>query len=74
MSHECERCRCTHAPPKLAYSVAETCDSIGITRPTLYKLIADGRLRSVKIGTRRIITADSLNELLNNDTEARRSS
>lgn len=48
---------------KLGYSVAETCASLGITRPTMYRLLADGRLRSIKIGRRRIITADSLTEL-----------
>lgn len=34
---------------KLAYSIDETCTALGITKPTLYKLIASGKLRTVKM-------------------------
>lgn len=54
----------TESTPKLAYSILETCAALGITRPTLYKLISDGRLRTVTIGTRRLIPATELDRLL----------
>ncbi len=56
------------ATPKLAYSVLESCAALGITRPTLYGLIADGRLRTIKVGARRLIPATELHRLLAGDT------
>ena len=55
----------TTAVPRQAFSIAETCAMLNITRPTVYKLLGEGRLRSVKIGTRRLIVGDSITELLN---------
>jgi excisionase family DNA binding protein len=48
----------------MAYSIAETCEAIGVTRPTLYKLIAEARLRTVKVGTRRLVPATEIERLL----------
>ena len=53
--------------PKLAYSVREACAALGITHPTLYKLIAAGRLRSITVGDRRLIPATELDRLLAGD-------
>lgn len=51
---------------KLGYSISRTAFLLDLARPTIYKMIADGRLRSVKIGPRhRIVTTESINELLN---------
>lgn len=49
---------------KLVLSIAETCKALGITKPTLYKLINDGTLRTLKIGTRRVIRRAALDEML----------
>lgn len=54
----------TDPPPKLAFTIAEACQSIGISRSKLYELIGEGRLRTQKIGSRTIIPAGSLHDLI----------
>jgi excisionase family DNA binding protein len=49
---------------KLAYSVEEAREALGIGRATIYELINPGRLHSIKVGARRIIPASALAELL----------
>ena len=39
---------------KLLFTVPETCESLGISRSTLYALIRSGKLHTVKIGERGI--------------------
>jgi excisionase family DNA binding protein len=55
---------------KQGHSVTDTAAMLDVTRPTIYKLLAEGRLRSQKLGTRRIITAKSIDDLLNSWTPA----
>ena len=54
-----------NTPPikRIAYSVAEACGLIGISRSKLYQLIASGELGSKKIGRRRLIPAKDLDRL-----------
>ena len=49
-------------PPenKLAYSIDEFGQMTGICRATTYKEIASGDLQSMKVGRRRLISADSI--------------
>lgn len=49
---------------KLAISIDEASKSIGLGRSTIYDLINSGKLKSLKIGSRRIISIESLNEFL----------
>lgn len=49
-----------------AFSIAESCTRTTLSRPTIERLISTGKLRSVKIGRRRLIPADALDELLAN--------
>ena len=49
---------------KLVYSIDETLQELGIARATLYRFINSGELRTVRIGTRRLITATALHEFL----------
>ncbi|WP_081432260.1 excisionase family DNA-binding protein [Erythrobacter litoralis] len=42
---------------RIAFSVAETAEATGLGRTTIYSLIRDGKLRSVKAGNRRLIRA-----------------
>jgi excisionase family DNA binding protein len=44
--------------------VQDCCKAYGISRSTLYKLIAQGKLRSVLVGGRRLIPADAAEDLL----------
>ena len=47
-----------------AYRVDAAAQAYGLSRTTLYKLLSEGRLRSVLVGRRRLILRDSLDELL----------
>ena len=49
---------------KLAYSVEEACQTLGIGRALAYELIMSGRLHSIKVGARRLIPASALREFL----------
>jgi excisionase family DNA binding protein len=50
--------------PKLAYSIREACEASSLGKTTIYSLIAVGRLRTIRIGGRTIIPAESLHALL----------
>jgi excisionase family DNA binding protein len=45
---------------KLAYSVTEAGEMIGVCRRTVYELLTNGELRSVKIGRRRLVRHNDL--------------
>lgn len=49
---------------KLSFSVAETEYLSGLSRTNIYRLIAMGKLKTVKVGGRRLIPAQALRELL----------
>lgn len=49
---------------KLAYSIKEAADAVGLCRSSIYRLMATGELPSIKIGKRRLIAADVLNRLV----------
>ena len=49
---------------KFAYSVNEAIKILGLGRTTLYKLIASGLLKTVKIGGRRLIPRAAIEALL----------
>ncbi|GJD47019.1 hypothetical protein AFCDBAGC_4904 [Methylobacterium cerastii] len=48
------------SPEKLAYTVPEALYATGLGRTTLYALIAERKLRTIKVGARTLIPADSL--------------
>ena len=50
--------------PRLAYRIDEAAELVGISRDTIYKLIATGKLKTVKIGRCRVVTAKVLNAVL----------
>lgn len=57
-----------HSPtPKLAYSIAETCEALGLGKTTIYRLISEKQLANLRIGARRLVTATSINALLEGD-------
>ena len=49
---------------RLAYSVEEAAAIIGISRRTVYELLRTGQLRSVKIGSRRLIRHTDLERFI----------
>jgi excisionase family DNA binding protein len=48
----------------LAYRVNDAIEVAGLSRSSLYKLISEGKLRSVLVAGRRLIPADALRDLL----------
>lgn len=47
-----------------AYRIDTAAKAYGLSRTTLYKLLSEGRLKSVLVGRRRLILRDSLDALL----------
>lgn len=45
----------SNALPKLAYSIAEFCELVGLGRTGAFKEIRERRLRAVKVGRRTLI-------------------
>lgn len=52
------------SPDKLAYTMAEALYATGLGRSTLYVLISEKKLRTIKVGSRTLIPADSLRGFL----------
>jgi excisionase family DNA binding protein len=50
--------------PPITYRVDDAVAVSGLSRATLYKLIAGGQLSSVRVAGRRLIPADALRDLL----------
>lgn len=53
--------------PRLSYSLAETEAMCGLSRSSLYRLIAAGRLKTVHCGRRRLVPTRELSRLLDCD-------
>jgi excisionase family DNA binding protein len=51
-------------PTALAYSVDEAARVLGVSRRTVYELIAEGRLHSAKLYARRLVTRAELERFL----------
>lgn len=49
---------------KLAYSITETAKALSLGRTSVYALIAEGRLETFKLGSRRLVKADSVRRLV----------
>ena len=50
---------------KRMFTMAEACKYLGgISRPTMYKLIGEGAIRSLHIGVRRYFPLESLNTFI----------
>lgn len=50
--------------PRLSYSLSEAEVLSGLSRATLYRLIAAGKLNTVQIGRRRLVPSDELAALV----------
>ena len=49
---------------RIAFSMAEAADLLGVSRVTLYNQIAAGNLETVKVGRRRLITREQIDAFL----------
>lgn len=50
---------------RLVYSVHETARLLSLGRTSIYAMIADGRLESLKLGRRTLIRGESIRRLVN---------
>lgn len=50
--------------PVRAYSVRDFCKAYGLGRSTTYEMIKAGRLKSIRIGGRRLIPAEAAEALI----------
>lgn len=49
---------------KLAYTVNESCDALGIRRTTFYKLVKANALKPFKLGGRTLVDVEELRRLV----------
>ena len=54
----------------IAVHIDEAVRLSGIGRTSLYTLITDGRIRTVRLGRRRLVLVESLREFLEGQSEA----
>jgi excisionase family DNA binding protein len=54
-------------PERRAFSIRETERAVNLSRATLYRMIAAGKLATVKIGARRLVPSASIDALLGGD-------
>lgn len=54
---------------RLTLSVAEVAEALGVSRRTVYDMVADGRLRALNLGRRVVIPRVALEELLGHPIE-----
>jgi excisionase family DNA binding protein len=48
-----------------ALSIRETARTCGLSRATLYRLLKDGKLSTIKVGSRRLVPVAAIDALLN---------
>jgi excisionase family DNA binding protein len=53
-----------NAVPQRALRVNAFCEAYGLSRSTTYRLIALGKLQTVKVGNRRLVPVDAAEALL----------
>jgi excisionase family DNA binding protein len=52
-----------------ALSIRETARTCGLSRATLYRLLKDGKLTTIKIGARRLVPVGAIDALLKGGAE-----
>lgn len=50
--------------PRLAYRIDEAADALSVHRATIYRLIAGGKLKTIKLGRIRLVSARALHALV----------
>lgn len=48
----------------VVYDVPEAMQRLRITRPTIYRFLRSGELRSFRLGSRRLVSAEALREFI----------
>lgn len=53
-----------HDVPALAVNYEGACRALGVSRPTVIRLVEEGRLRPVRVGSRRLFPIAELHRFL----------
>jgi excisionase family DNA binding protein len=53
-----------HGAPKLAYTVKEASAALGISKTTLYRMMSEGELATLRVAGRRLIEAAAIERVL----------
>ena len=56
-----------HTDDRLTVSIAEACRLTGLGRSSVYDLANQGKIRTTKVGSRRLVVVASLRELVAED-------
>ena len=48
----------------VVYDVSEVLRRLGVTRPTIYRYLRSGELRSFRLGSRRLVAAEALTDFI----------
>jgi len=56
-------------PPRIALSILEAAKMLGISKPHFYPLIREGKIRTVKIGRRILVSVQSLRDFIDGTKE-----
>ena len=54
----------------VVYDVAEVLRRLRVTRPTIYRFLNSGELRSFRLGTRRLVSAEALADFIRTREDA----
>jgi excisionase family DNA binding protein len=57
------------AQQPLVYSICEAAHALNLSRATVYRLLGQGRIASIKIGSRRLIPRSSIEILVREGTK-----
>jgi excisionase family DNA binding protein len=57
-------------PSRVLYSVKEAAKLMAVSERSIYNLLEQGTLKSVKVGARRLVRRDELDSFVNRLTEA----
>jgi excisionase family DNA binding protein len=50
--------------PPLAHQIPAACHRVGLGRTTMYELIKQGRIRTIKVGTRTLVPESELQRFI----------
>lgn len=53
-----------------AISIAETAEALGVSRPTVYKMIKDGNFPALRLRRRIVIPVEALNEWVKTQSQS----
>lgn len=56
--------RASGKPDRLLLSIVEACEVLGLSRTQVYSLVSAGRLRTLKVGRRRLVPSSAIDDYI----------